>query len=58
MNGSIGTVTEIVYDGPRGPNIQGSLPIYVVMNFPESTLHTRLINNRSYTLIPTPITTD
>ena len=37
-NGSIDTVTEIVYDEPRGPNIQGNLPLYVVVNFPEYIL--------------------
>ena len=58
MNGSIGTVIEIIYDDPRGPNIQDSLPLYVIVNFLESTLQTRLINNRPSTHIPIPITTD
>ena len=58
MNGSIGTVIEIIYDDPRGPNIQDSLPLYVIVNFPESTLQTRLISNRPSTHIPIPITTD
>ena len=58
MNRSIGTVTEIVYDDPRGPNIQGSLPLYIVVNFPESTLQTRLIKNISSTHIPIPVATD
>ena len=41
MNGFIDTVIDIIYDDPRGPNIQGSLPLYVIVDFPESTLQTR-----------------
>ena len=58
MNGYIGTVIEIIYDDRRGPNILDSLPLYVIVNFLESTLQTILISNRPSTHIPIPITTD
>ena len=58
MNGSIGTVKEIVYDHPRGPKQPNSLPSYVVVDFPECTLGHVFIHGSPTTYIPIPVTTD
>ena len=37
-NGSIGTIVDIVYDDPEGPANRNALPLYVVVDFPSSTI--------------------
>ena len=39
MNRSIGTIKQIVYDNARGSHINVMLPVYVAIDFPESTLN-------------------
>ena len=51
----IGTVKIIVYDDPRGPNLEGSLPLYVVFEFKESTLDNLLIPGNPSTYVPIPV---
>ena len=51
MNGSIWKVIDIVYDDPRGRKVPGTLPFYVVFDFPESTLSHILIPGISSTHI-------
>ena len=59
MNGSMGTVIDIVYDDARGSRVPGALPLYVVVvDFPESILSYSLIPGSPPTHIPIPITTD
>jgi hypothetical protein len=36
LNGSIGTVIDIIYDNPEGPRGRGSMPKYVVVEFKRS----------------------
>lgn len=38
MNGLVDTIIEIIYDHPRGYNDPESLPLYAVVNVPESAL--------------------
>ena len=35
MNGSIGTVVDIVYKDEEGPRSEGALPAYIVVDFPQ-----------------------
>ena len=58
MNGSMGTIIDIVYDDARGIKLIGALPLYVVVDFPESTLSLNLIPGSPSTHIPIPITTE
>ena len=58
MNGSISTVKEIIYDHPRGPHTVGSLPLYIVVDFPESTLRQSLVPGIPTKYVPIPVTTD
>ena len=58
MNGSVGTIIEIVYGHPMGPNNPGSLPLYVATKFSESTLDYSLIPGPPSTYIPIPVTTN
>ena len=57
-NGSIGTVKEIVYDNPRVPNIVGNLPLYVVVDFKESTLRKSLLPDCPTTYVHVPVVND
>ena len=60
MNGSVGTIKEIVYDdpaGPRGPRGFKTHPKYVIVDFPESSISQPLIPNMPATYIPiVPVT--
>lgn len=62
MNGSVGTVRQIVYEfpeGPRGPNGPKTHPLYVVVDFPDCTIdeEDKLIENMPRTCIPVPVVT-
>ena len=56
MNGSMGTVVDIVDGDPHGSKVIGALPLYVVVDFPEPTLSYSLITGNSSTCIPIPTT--
>ena len=58
MNGSMRTVIDIVDDDPQGSKVIGALPLYVVVDFPESTLSYNLIPGSPPTRIPIPTTTE
>ena len=58
MNESMGTVIDIVYDDAQGNKLIGALPLYIVVDFPESTLSYNLILGSPSTHIPIPITTE
>ena len=55
---SIGTVISIVYNHPIGPNHQHSLPLYVVVNFPQCTLDHPFIEGFPSIYILIPATTN
>ena len=52
------TVIDIVYDDAQGGKLIGALPLYVVVDFPESTLSYKLITGSPSIHIPIPITTE
>ena len=54
----MGTIIDIVYYDARGSKLIGALPLYVVVDFPESTLSLNLIPGSPSTHIPIPITTE
>ena len=56
MNGSIGTVQEVVYK-QSSPDFNHELPSYVIVDFPKSNIpdDKKLIPNRPATHIPIPI---
>ena len=58
MNSSIGIVKEIVYDDPRRPNLVGSLPLHVVVEFKKSTLDNPLMPGNPSAYIPILIVND
>jgi hypothetical protein len=56
MNGSIGTIVDIVYKN-RCPDFQNELPSYVIVDFPKSQIpeDKKLIRNHPSTHVPIPI---
>lgn len=58
MNGSMGIVIDIVYDEARGSKLIDVLPLYVIFDFLESTMHYNLIPGTPPTHIPITITTE
>ena len=56
-NGSVGFVREIVYKNKNGPAERGSLPEYVVVEFPNSKIpeSEKLIKGKPSTYIPVPV---
>ena len=57
LYGSIDAVKEIVNDNPRGTKQQHSLPLYVVDDFLEFTLHRVFIIGPCITYVLIPFTT-
>jgi hypothetical protein len=53
-NGSIGTVVDIVYENPDGPNDRESLPAYVIVDFPDAAIPEadKMFANHPHTCIP------
>ena len=60
MNGSVGTVVDIVYENADGPNNENTQPAYVVVDFPYSCIppQHKIIPNKPSTCIPIPVSTD
>ena len=60
MNGSIGTVVDIVYKNAAGPNNENTQPAYVIVDFPYSCIppQHKIIPNKHSTCIPIPVSTD
>jgi hypothetical protein len=38
LNGSVGTLIDVIYDDPSGPTVPGKLPLYCVVDFPASNV--------------------
>lgn len=56
FNGSIGTIVDIVYADATGPRSKGSLPLYVVVNFPDVIIPPEKAWDRSNpTFVPIPV---
>ena len=45
-NGSVGTIREIIYENQEGPREEGALPLYVVVEFPDSEMPIDLAWNK------------
>ena len=58
INGSVGRVIEIVYDNSNGPNIDGSLPLYVVVEFLRYSLNHSFIDGSPTTHILISVITE
>jgi ATP-dependent exoDNAse (exonuclease V) alpha subunit len=60
MNGSVGTIREIVYESNNGPDNDNELPSYVIVEFPNSTIPEEgsLIPGKPATMVPIPIVID
>jgi hypothetical protein len=60
MNGSVGTIREIVYKSNNGPDNDNELPSYVIVEFPNSTIpeEDSLIPGKPATMVPIPIVID
>ena len=58
MNGAVGTVKNVVYKSKEGPREKGSLPSYVIVDFPKSTIPNddKFFPDKPRTWIPVPIT--
>ena len=60
MNGSVGTVIDIVYKDSNGPMKENTLPEYVIVDFPYSCIPSehKIIPNQKSTHVAVPIATD
>jgi hypothetical protein len=57
-NGSVGTVVDIVYDSPGGPTNPNSNLLYIVVDFPHSTVPPdKAWDSNNPTHIPVPVAT-
>ena len=59
MNGSIGTITRIVYDNSEGLRADWALPAYVVVDFLQSTIleSDKAFPDKPSTYVPVPTDT-
>ena len=57
VNGSIGTVQNIIYKNKQGPHQSGSLPAYVIVNFPECQIpeNDKCFENYPRSCVPIPV---
>ena len=58
MNGSVGTINDILYETRDGPDKENALPAYIFVEFPNSNLPAPLIPGKPNTWIPVPVITE